>query len=129
MQVTVETKTIQAIDGQKQIIQQKGNGTFEVHEKGSVLSWNVIEEKQQFRMTILENKIILKTNNETRTFELGKKTKTILQTEYGNLNMYIKTKKMQVLKQHEIRKIELIYDIQIEDTKSYENTVEITIKS
>lgn len=129
MQVTVETKTIQAIDGQKQIIQQKGNGTLEVHKKGSVLSWNVIEEKQEFRMTILENKIILKTNNETRTFELGKKTKTILQTEYGNLNMYIKTKKMQVLKQHEIQKIELIYDIQIEDTKSYENTVEITIKS
>lgn len=128
MQVKVETKTEQIIDGQKQIIEQKGNGTFEIHEKGSVLSWKIKEEKQEYKMTILENKILLKTNNQTRIFELGRTTSSILQTEYGNMNMNITTHQIEITKQKEqISKIKLEYDIEIQETMKYLNIIEIKI--
>lgn len=128
MQVIVETKTEQIIDGQKQIIKQKGNGTFETHEKGSVLSWKIKEEKQEFKMTILENRILLKTNNQTRIFELGRTTSSILQTEYGNMNMNITTHQIEITKQKEqISKIKLEYDIEIQETMKYLNIIEINI--
>lgn len=128
MQVKVETKTEQIIDGQKQIIEQKGNGTFEIHEKGSVLSWKVKEEKQEFKMTILENKIILKTNNGTRNFELGKTTKSFILTEYGNMDMNITTHKIEIIKEKEpISKIKLKYDIELQETMKYLNIIEINI--
>ena len=128
MQVIVETKTEQIIDGQKQIIQQKGNGCLVIHEKGSILSWNVEEEKQAFKMTILENKIILKTNNQTRIFELGKETKSVLQTQYGNMNMNITTHQIQIIKEkEEIKEINMEYDIEIQYTIEYENKIKINI--
>lgn len=128
MQVKVETKTEQIINGQKQIIEQKGNGTFEIHEKGSVLSWKVKEEKQEFKMTILENKIILKTNNGTRNFELGKTTKSFILTEYGNMDMNITTHKIEIIKEKEpISKIKLKYDIELQETMKYLNIIEINI--
>lgn len=128
MQVIVETKTEQIIDGQKQVIEQKGNGTFEIHEKGSVLSWNVIQEKQEYKMTILENKIIVKANNETRIFELEKATKSILQTEYGNIDINITTHKIEIIKEKEqLKEINMEYDIQIQDTIKYPNKIKITI--
>lgn len=128
MQVIVETKTEQIIDGQKQVIEQKGNGTFEIHEKGSVLSWNIIQEKQGFEMTILENKILLKTNNQTRIFELGRTTSSILQTEYGNMDMNITTHKIEIIKEKEqLKEINMEYDIQIQDIIKYPNKIKITI--
>ena len=128
MQVIVETKTEQIIDGEKHVIEQKGKGTFEIHEKGSVLSWKVKEEKQEFKMTILENKIVLKTNNETRIFEQGKETKTIMQTQYGNMDMNITTHQIQIIKEkEEIKEINMEYDIEIQDSIKYPNKIEITI--
>ena len=128
MQVIVETKTEQIIDGEKHVIEQKGKGTFEIHEKGSVLTWNVAEEKQEFKMTILENKIVLKTNNETRIFEQGKETKTIMQTQYGNMDMNITTHQIQIIKEkEELKEINMEYDIEIQDSIKYPNKIEITI--
>mgnify|MGYP001032294620 CR=1 FL=1 len=128
MQVIVETKTEQIIDGEKHVIEQKGKGTFEIHEKGSVLSWKVKEEKQEFKMTILENKIILKTNNGTRNFELGKTTKSFILTEYGNMDMNITTHKIEIIKEKEpISKIKLKYDIELQETMKYLNIIEINI--
>ena len=128
MQVIVETKTEQIIDGEKHVIEQKGKVTFEIHEKGSVLTWNVAEEKQEFKMTILENKIVLKTNNETRIFEQGKETKTIMQTQYGNMDMNITTHQIQIIKEkEEIKEINMEYDIEIQYTIEYENKIKINI--
>lgn len=128
MQVIVETKTEQIIDGQKHVIEQKGNGTYEIHEKGSVLSWKVKEEKQEFKITILENKILLKTNNQIRTFELGRTTSSILQTEYGNMNMNITTHQIQIIKEkQELKEVNMEYDIKIQDSIKYPNKIKITI--
>lgn len=128
MQVIVETKTEQIIDGQKQIIEQKGNGTYEIHEKGYVLTWTIVEEKQEFKMTILENKILLKTNNQIRTFELGRTTSSILQTEYGNMNMNITTHQIQIIKEkQELKEVNMEYDIEIQDTIKYINKIKIKI--
>lgn len=129
MQIKVETKTIQTIDGKKEIILQSGNGTIENYEKGIVLSWDVLEENLHFQMTILEDKIILKKQNQNMIFELGKTTKSILQTQYGNLNMYITTNNIDIEKNNTIiNKIELVYDIQIDEMKPYENRIEIVVK-
>lgn len=128
MQVIVETKTEQIIDGEKHVIEQKGKGNFEIHEKGYVLTWNVAEEKQAFKMTILENKIVLKTNNETRIFEQGKETKTIMQTQYGNMDMNITTHQIQIIKEkEEIKEINMEYEIEIQHTIKYENIIKINI--
>lgn len=129
MQIKVETKTIQTIDGKKEIILQSGNGTIENYEKGIVLSWDVLEENLHFQMTILEDKIILKKQNQNMIFELGKTTKSILQTQYGNLNMYITTNNIDIEKNNTvINRIELVYDIQIDEMKPYENRIEIVVK-
>ena len=128
MQVIVETKTEQIIDGQKHVIEQKGNGTYEIHEKGYFLTWTIVEEKQEFKMTILENKILLKTNNQIRTFELGRTTSSILQTEYGNMNMNITTHQIQIIKEkQELKEVNMEYDIKIQDSIKYPNKIKITI--
>lgn len=129
MQVEIETKTIQTIDGKKEVIKQKGKGILQNYDKGTVLSWDIIEEKLHFQMTILENKILLKNQNQNMIFELGKTTKSNLNTQYGNLNMNITTKHIQILKEDKtIKRIELIYEIEIEDTIKYENKIEISVK-
>lgn len=128
MEVIVETKTEQIINGEKQVIHKKEKGNFEIYEKGSILSWNVVEEKQKFKMTILENKIIVKTNNETRNFELGKTTKSILQTEYGNIDINITTHEIQLIKEkEELKEINMEYDIQIQNSIKYQNKIKIII--
>lgn len=129
MQVKIETKTTQTIDGKKEVIEQTGKGTLQNYDKGIVLSWDVIEEKLHFQMTILENKILLKNQNQNMVFELEKTTKSNLHTQYGELNMNITTKHIEMVKEEEmIKRIELIYEIEIEDTIKYENKIEISVK-
>ncbi|MBO5479544.1 MAG: DUF1934 domain-containing protein [Clostridia bacterium] len=128
MQVKIETKTIQTIEGKQEIIKQSGNGTIEKYEKGTILSWDVVEENLHFKMTILENKILLKNQTQNMIFELGKTTKSQIQTQHGNLNLNITTKHIEIVKDKQIKKIHLIYDIQIENMDSYENEIEINIK-
>lgn len=129
MQIKIETKTTQTIDGKKEIINQTGTGNIKNYEKGIILSWNVPEENISFQMTILENKILLKNENQNMIFELGKTTKSILQTQYGNLSMYITTKYMDITKENKmLKKIDLVYDIKIDDVEPYENKIEINIK-
>ena len=128
MQIKIETKTTQTIDGKKEIINQTGTGNIKNYEKGIILSWNVPEENISFQMTILESKILLKSENQNMQFEPGKTTKSILQTQYGTMNMYITTKNIEISKNNEIiKKINLTYDIQIDEMKPYENKIEINI--
>ena len=126
--VKIQTKTTQTIDGKKETINQTGPGTIQDYEKGTIITWNVPEEKLNFQMTILENKILLKNENQNMQFEPGKTTKSILQTQYGTMNMYITTKNIEISKNNEIiKKINLMYDIQIDEMKPYENKIEINI--
>ena len=110
-------------------ILQKGIANIKQCEKGILLSWEIVEEGLHFQMILLQDKILLKNPEQKMTFELGKTTKSMLQTPYGNLEMQITTKHMEIIKQNEnISKIILQYQIKIEDTSGYENQIEITIK-
>lgn len=125
----IEIKSVQTMDGKKETIQQKGTVAVEEYEKGTMLSWSIPNEPLQYRMTILENKILMKNQNQTMTFELGKTTRSMMQTQYGNLNVSITTKHMEVLEENEIiKKIHLIYEISIQETNTYQNEIEIIIK-
>ncbi len=129
MKVNVETKTTQIIDEKEEMIIQKGTGTIQNYEKGTILSWEIPNESSHFQMTILSNKILLKKQNQNMIFELGKINRSSLQTPYGNLTMNITTNQIEIVKEKEmIRKIKLIYDIQIEDTMKYQNKIEIELK-
>lgn len=125
----IEIKSVQTIDGKKECIKQNGIVTIENHEKGTILSWSIPQEPLNFHMTILQNKILLKNQNQNMTFELGKTTKSVIQTQYGSLNMNITTNKMEVIKENDfVKRIYIDYGISIEGTKSYKNEIEITIK-
>lgn len=83
----------------------------------------------KYRITILKNKILLNNQNQNMVFELGKRTKSTIQTQYGNLNMSITTKHMEVLEENEIiKKVHLVYEISIQETNTYQNEIEIIIK-
>jgi uncharacterized beta-barrel protein YwiB (DUF1934 family) len=95
--------------------------------KGSILEfWN---KQEKNKMTILENKILLKKQNQDMVFELGRTTTSVLQTQYGALNMNITTQCIDIIKENEqINKIKLVYDIEIEGVTKYKNIIEIKIK-
>lgn len=125
----IEIKSVQTIDGKKESIKQIGIAAIENYEKGTIISWTVPDEPLNFNMTVLQNKILLKNQNQNMTFELGKTTKGIIKTQYGNLNMEITTNAMEVIKENYfIKRIYIDYEISIESTKSYQNEIEITIK-
>lgn len=125
----IEIKSVQTIDGKKEIIEQTGTVNIEEYEKGIVLLWEIPNEPLKYHMTILENKILLKNQNQSIIFELGKTTKGNIQTQYGNLNMSITTNHLEVIKENNlIKKIHLIYEISIEETNTYQNEIEIIIK-
>lgn len=125
----IEIKSVQTIDGKKESIQQTGIAHIERYEKGINLSWNIPNESLQYKMTILKNKILLNNQNQNMVFELGKRTKSTIQTQYGNLNMSITTKHMEVLEENKIiKKVHLVYEISIQETNTYQNEIEIIIK-
>lgn len=124
MQVELYTEQIYEDHNQSEKLLYQGN--ISTAQRGSILEfWN---SDNKYKMTILENKILLKTNNQTRIFELGRTTSSILQTEYGNMNMNITTHQIEITKQKEqISKIRLEYDIEIQETMKYLNIIEIKI--
>lgn len=125
----IEIKSTQTIDGKKEIIEQKGMADMEEYEKGTILSWSIPNEPLQYQMIILKNKILMKNENQTMVFELGKTTKSMIQTQYGTLNMNITTNHIEVIQQKDmIKKIHLMYEISIEGANTYQNEIKITIK-
>ncbi len=125
MQVELYTK--QFYEDHKEEEKAIYNGQLKIALKGSVLEfWN---SEIKYQMTILSNKILLKKQNQTMIFEQGKTTKSTLQTPCGNLNMKITTTQIEIIKQNEqIQKIVLHYEIELENTKPYQNQIEVTIK-
>ncbi len=125
----IKIKSVQIIDGKKEEINQIGTGSIEEYEKGSILSWSIPEEPLQYQMTILENKILIKNQNQKMIFELGKTTKGELQAGYGKLSISITTNHMEIKKENtHIKNIFLDYEISIQETTNYENKIEITIQ-
>lgn len=130
MQVNVEITSKQIFKDHEDGESHKCLGEITYHNNGTVLEFTEKYEEQElkFKMTILEEKIITKRNGQDMIFDLKNKNRSILATPYGEINLVITTKKIQISKSNnEIKQIYLEYEIELENGEKYDNIVEIKI--
>lgn len=126
MKINVELKSVQTIEKQeeKQIVKTKGE--IKTLEKGTIIEF--VDKKIKYKIIILQEKIILNKNNEQMIFEIDKTTKSNIKTQYGDINIIIYTKNIEIKKENgKIIDILLNYQIKLEEQISYQNKVEIKI--
>lgn len=131
MKVNVEINSKQIFEEHEESETNKCLGEITYHNNGTVLEFTEKNEEQElkFKMSILKEKIITYRNGQVMIFELGKITKSSISTQYGNINMNIKTNNIEIQEDDDqIKSIILEYDIQIENQMKYKNKVEILIK-
>lgn len=131
MKVNVEINSKQIFEDHEVGESNKAIGEITYHNNGTVLEFTEKYEEQElkFKMTILEGKVITYRNGQPMIFELGKITKSTIDTQYGNINMNVKTNNIEIQEDDDqIKSIILEYDIQIENQMKYKNKVEILIK-
>lgn len=131
MKVNVEINSKQIFEEQEESESNKCQGEITYHNNGTVLEFTEKYEEQElkFKMTILEGKVITYRNGQAMIFDKSKITKSALTTQYGNIDMNIKTNNIDIQKEdNNIRSILLEYDIEIENQMEYKNRVEIFIK-
>lgn len=107
------------IDEQK----QQCKGRIEYHEKGTKLVWN--DQKSRYEMILLNNKILLNHDGQKMIFEKDKTTNSVLKTEYGIIDIQIKTNCIQYNQTE--KKIHISYCIKIQQIE-YTNDIKIKIK-
>lgn len=130
MKVNVEITSKQIFENHEESETNKCLGEITYHNNGIVLEFTEKNQEQElkFKMTILEEKIITYRNGQPMIFELGKITKSSIATQYGNIDMNVKTNNINIKKENnEIKSILLEYDIQLENQIEYKNRVEIDI--
>ena len=130
MKVNVEINSKQIFEEHEESETNKCLGEITYHNNGTVLEFTEKNEEQElkFKMTILKEKIITYRNGQAMIFELGKTTKSSITTQYGNINMNIKTNNIKIQEVDEqIKSILLEYDIEMENQMEYKNRVEILI--
>lgn len=132
MQVEVEIKATQIFADKTDTETNICEGQINYYNKGAILEFIEKYEEQQlkFKMTILQDKIIIDRNNQKMIFDLKNKNHTQLTTSYGNLQMDITTKKIEIKSNGKsIKEINLEYEIELENKVKYMNKVEIEVKS
>ncbi len=131
MKVNVEINSKQIFEDHEEGEANKAIGEITYHNNGTVLEFTEKYEEQElkFKMTVLKEKVITYRNGQPMIFELGKITKSTIDTQYGNINMNVKTNNIEIQEDDDqIKSIILEYDIQIENQMKYKNKVEILIK-
>lgn len=95
MQVNVEITSKQIFKDHEESETHKCLGEITYHNNGTVLEFTEKYEEQEleFKMTILEEKIITKRNGQDMIFDLSNKSKSKLVTPYGEINLEVNTKK------------------------------------
>lgn len=130
MKVNVEIISKQIFEEHEESETNKCLGEITYHNNGTVLEFTEKNKEQElkFKMTILKEKIITYRNGQPMIFELGQTTKSSIATQYGNINMNVKTNNIDIQKEdNKIKSILLEYDIEIENQMEYKNRVEILI--
>ena len=130
MKVEVEINSRQIFEDSWESEKNKCIGEIRYHNKGAILEFVEKNEEQElnFKMTILEDKIITNRNNQNLVFDLKNKSKSILETPFGKINMNVTTKKINVVKlKEEIKEIHLEYVIELENGIKYNNLVDVLL--
>lgn len=126
MKINVELKSVQTIEKQEEKQMVKTKGEIKTLEKGTIIEF--VDKKIKYKIIILQEKIILNKNNEQMIFEIDKTTKSNIKTQYGDINIIIYTKNIEIKKENgKIIDILLNYQIKLEEQISYQNKVEIKI--
>lgn len=131
MEVKVKIKSEQIFEDRKDSEENICNGKIEYLEKGTILKFTEKFEEQElkFKMTILENKIIIDRQNQTMTLDYNIDDNCVLETPYGSMNMTVQTQEMQIEKHNElIQNIILKYKITLENGMKYDNIVTIKLE-
>lgn len=131
MKVEVKIKSEQIFEDRTDSEEHICDGQIEYLEKGTVLEFTEKFEEQElkFKMTILENKIIIVRQNQTMTLDYNIDNNCILETPYGSMNMTVHTQEMKIEKNNElIEKMVLKYKITLENGMQYDNVVTIELK-
>ncbi len=130
MKVEVEINSRQIFEDSLESEKNKCIGEITYHNKGAILEFVEKNEEQElkFKMTILVDKIITNRNNQNLVFDLKNKSKSILETPFGKINMNVTTKKINVVKlKEEIKEIHLEYVIELENGIKYNNLVDVLL--
>lgn len=127
MEIEVIVNSSQRIEDTTDKQNIKCKGTIQKFEKGTILEFG--NEEHIFKMTLLNEKILLDRNNQKMIFQIGKTTKSLLETEYGTIDIEIITKKIEIKENEDtIEQLILEYEIKLQDTIQYLNKVEMIIK-
>lgn len=130
MQVNVEITSKQIFNDHEEGESHKCLGEITYHNNGTVLKFTEKYEEQElkFKMTILEEKVITDRNGQAMIFDLQNKNRSVLITPYGEIELIITTKKIQISKfDNKIKQIYLEYELELENGEKYNNIVEINI--
>ena len=118
MKINVELKSVQTIEKQEEKQMVKTKGEIKTLEKGTIIEF--VDKKIKYKIIILQEKIILNKNNEQMIFEIDKTTKSNIKTQYGDINIIIYTKNIEIKKENgKIIDILLNYQIKVEIKISY----------
>ena len=130
MKVKVKIKSEQIFEDRRDSEEHVCEGEIEYLEKGTILKFTEKFEEQElkFKMTILENKIIIDRQNQTITLDHNMDDNCVLETPYGSMNMTVHTQEMQIEKDNElIQNIILKYKITLENGMKYDNIIKLFI--
>lgn len=130
MKVNVEITSKQIFENHEESETNKCLGEITYHNNGTVLEFTEKNQEQElkFKMTILKEKIITYRNGQPMIFEKSKTTKSSITTQYGNIDINVKTNNIDIQKEDDkIKSILLEYDIELENQMKYKNRVEIII--
>lgn len=131
MNVKVSIKAEQIFEDKKDGEEHTSNGEIEYLENGTILKFTEKFEQQElkFKMTILENKIIIDRQNQKMTLDYQRDDNCILETPYGAINMVVHTQDIKIEKDNGLIKTMLLkYKMTLENQTQYDNIVTIKLE-
>lgn len=131
MEVKVKINSKQIFeDGRIEEENNNTTGNIEYLNNGIILEFieKYDKEELKFKVNILKDKIVIRRNEQNMILDLNNKTKALLETPYGVINLLVTTKGIEIIKDKEnLKKLHLKYQIELEDGMKYDNVVDILI--
>lgn len=134
MKVTVEIVSKQKFSDHEETEKNELIGEITYKEKGALLEftekYEELKQELHFKISILEDKIIIYRNEQPMILDLKNTTNAMLETPLGSMNMNVTAKNIDIEKQKdEIKNIHLEYEIELENKMKYDNEIKIKLGS
>lgn len=126
----IKIKSEQIFEDRKECEEHTCEAEMRYLENETQLTFTEKYEQQEldFKITILNNKVIINRQNQTMILDYEKDDNCILETPYGSMNMTVHTQDIQIEKKEKlIQKIILKYNIILQNQMQYDNIITINI--